>query len=38
VPAGKLDPGEPPEACAARELAEEAGQRPGRLVRGAAKT
>jgi ADP-ribose pyrophosphatase len=33
VPAGKLDPGEAPEACAARELAEEAGQRPGRLVR-----
>jgi ADP-ribose pyrophosphatase len=33
VPAGKLDPGEPPEACAARELAEEAGRRPGRLVR-----
>ena len=33
VPAGKLDPGEPPEACAARELAEEAGQRPGRLLR-----
>ena len=33
VPAGKLDPGEPPETCAARELAEEAGQRPGRLVR-----
>ncbi len=33
VPAGKLDGGEAPEACAARELAEEAGQRPGRLVR-----
>jgi ADP-ribose pyrophosphatase len=33
VPAGKLDPGEPPEACAARELEEEAGQRTGRLVR-----
>jgi len=33
VPAGKLEAGEPPEACAARELAEEAGQRPGRLVR-----
>ena len=31
VPAGKLDPGEPPEACAARELEEEAGQRAGRL-------
>jgi ADP-ribose pyrophosphatase len=33
VPAGKLDAGEAPEACAARELAEEAGQRPGRLLR-----
>ena len=33
VPAGKLDPGEAPETCAARELAEEAGQRAGRLVR-----
>ena len=32
VPAGKLDPGESPETCAARELEEEAGQRPGRLV------
>ena len=31
VPAGKLDPGEAPEACAARELAEEAGQRAGRI-------
>jgi ADP-ribose pyrophosphatase len=31
VPAGKLDPGEPPELCAARELAEEAGRRAGRL-------
>jgi ADP-ribose pyrophosphatase len=31
VPAGKLDPGESPEACAARELEEEAGQRAGRL-------
>lgn len=31
VPAGKLDPGDTPEACAARELAEEAGRRPGRL-------
>jgi ADP-ribose pyrophosphatase len=30
VPAGKLD-GETPEACAARELEEEAGRRPGRL-------
>lgn len=33
VPAGKLDPGESPETCAARELAEEAGRKPGRLVR-----
>ena len=33
VPAGKLDAGESPESCAARELAEEAGQEPGRLVR-----
>jgi ADP-ribose pyrophosphatase len=32
VPAGKLDSGEPPELCAARELAEEAGFRAGRLV------
>jgi ADP-ribose pyrophosphatase len=32
VPAGKLDAGEPPEQCAARELAEEAGYRAGRLV------
>lgn len=31
VPAGKLDPGESPEVCAARELEEEAGQRAGRL-------
>jgi ADP-ribose pyrophosphatase len=31
VPAGKLDPGESPEQCAARELEEEAGQRAGRL-------
>ena len=31
VPAGKLDAGEPPHACAARELEEEAGQRAGRL-------
>jgi ADP-ribose pyrophosphatase len=33
VPAGKLEAGEAPEACAARELVEEAGQRPGRLLR-----
>lgn len=31
VPAGKLDPGEAPEACARRELEEEAGCRAGRL-------
>ena len=32
VPAGKLDPGESPASCAARELEEEAGCRAGRLV------
>ena len=32
VPAGKLDPGEGPERCAARELEEEIGHRPGQLV------
>jgi len=31
VPAGKLDAGEDPAVCAARELEEEAGQRAGRL-------
>lgn len=31
VPAGKLDSGEAPEACAARELEEETGYRAGRL-------
>lgn len=31
VPAGKLDPGEPPGQCAARELEEEVGRRAGRL-------
>lgn len=31
LPAGKLDPGDTPERCAARELEEEAGQRAGRL-------
>ena len=31
IPAGKLDPGEDPQTCAARELEEEAGQRAGRL-------
>lgn len=33
VPAGKLDPGEAPEVCAARELTEEAGVVAGRLTR-----
>jgi len=33
VPAGKLDAGEAPEVCAARELREEAGQEAGRLER-----
>jgi len=32
VPAGKLDGGELPEACAAREVEEETGFRPGRLL------
>jgi 8-oxo-dGTP pyrophosphatase MutT (NUDIX family) len=31
IPAGTLEPGEDPEACAARELAEETGYRAGRL-------
>lgn len=31
IPAGKLDPGEPPAGCAAREVEEEVGRRPGRL-------
>lgn len=31
VPAGKLDPGEEPEACARREVEEETGYRPGEL-------
>jgi len=31
IPAGKLDPGEAPEACAGRELEEETGYRAGRL-------
>jgi ADP-ribose pyrophosphatase len=31
VPAGKLEPDDTPETCAARELEEEAGQRAGRL-------
>lgn len=33
VPAGNLEPDEPPEACALRELEEEAGLRAGRLER-----
>jgi len=33
VPAGTLSPGESPEACAQREVEEETGYRPGRLVR-----
>ena len=33
VPAGKLDDGEAPETCAARELEEEAGRRAGRLAK-----
>lgn len=32
VPAGRLDPGEAPEACARRELREEAGMTAGQLV------
>ncbi len=31
IPAGRLDPGETPEECAARELAEETGMSAGRL-------
>jgi ADP-ribose pyrophosphatase len=33
VPAGRLDPGETPEQCAARELEEEIGMRAGQLAR-----
>jgi ADP-ribose pyrophosphatase len=33
LPAGTLEPGESPEACARRELEEEAGYRAGRLTR-----
>jgi ADP-ribose pyrophosphatase len=32
IPAGKLNPGEAPERCAARETEEEVGYRPGRLI------
>lgn len=32
IPAGKLDPGEDPQACALRELSEEAGMTAGRLI------
>ena len=32
VPAGKIDGGEPPETCALREVEEETGFKPGRLV------
>jgi len=32
VPAGKLDPGEEPEVCAAREVEEEIGYRAGELI------
>ena len=33
IPAGTLEPGEAPEACARRELVEEAGMEAGKLVR-----
>lgn len=33
IPAGRLDPGETPEACAARELTEETGMRAARIER-----
>lgn len=33
IPAGGVEPGEDPEACVRRELAEETGYRPGRLIR-----
>lgn len=33
IPAGKLDPGESPEFCAARELIEEVGLAAGRLIK-----
>jgi len=33
LPAGTIDPGETPEACAVRELQEETGYKPGRIER-----
>ena len=33
IPAGKLDPGDTPDACAHRELEEEAGVKAGRMVK-----
>lgn len=33
IPAGTLEPGEPPDVCARRELEEEAGMEAGKLVR-----
>lgn len=33
IPAGKIDPGEDPDTCAARELTEETGYRAGRLTK-----
>ena len=33
IPAGKLDPGEPPLACAHRELAEEVGMKAGEMLK-----
>jgi ADP-ribose pyrophosphatase len=33
IPAGTLEPGEPPETCARRELVEEAGMEAGKLLR-----
>lgn len=33
IPAGTLEPGEPPDACARRELTEEAGMEAGKLTR-----
>jgi len=32
IPAGKLDAGEPPEECAVREVEEETGFKPGKLI------